>query len=336
MGYEKPSEKLTFYKDFFSPQWKFFIHTILQCLSAKTTSWNEFSSTTASAIICLANNQKFNFSKYILDNLKKNLEAGVQFYMFPRVGTGFSGVVTPLFDTMMVQAIEEVGDLPTDVQDTPIPDAPSSSQPQRKHKPRRKEKKENEVSPIELPTEEHVPTPSSDPLPSGEDSMPLKKLMVLCTNLSHKVLDLENKVIEMKSSHKAKITELESRVEKLEEENRSLAKELKSFNSKVESLAFKEIVMDQEKSSKQERKIADIDADAEVNLENVYNLDLAHEENVLSMQDVTDADGKKVAEEMVEVITTAKIIIDEVSPAGGELNAANEEPVSAALINITT
>nr|GEX45060.1 retrovirus-related Pol polyprotein from transposon TNT 1-94 [Tanacetum cinerariifolium] len=44
MGYEKPSEKLTFYKAFFSPQWNFFIHTILQCLSVKTTSWNEFSS----------------------------------------------------------------------------------------------------------------------------------------------------------------------------------------------------------------------------------------------------------------------------------------------------
>nr|GEV77438.1 hypothetical protein [Tanacetum cinerariifolium] len=41
MGYEKPSDKLTFYKTFFSPQWKFLIHTILQCLSAKTTSWNE-------------------------------------------------------------------------------------------------------------------------------------------------------------------------------------------------------------------------------------------------------------------------------------------------------
>nr|GEZ24402.1 hypothetical protein [Tanacetum cinerariifolium] len=84
MGFEKPSEKLTFYKAFFSPQWKFFIHTILQCISAKTTSWNEFSSTMASAIICLANNQKFNFLKHILDNLKKNLEAGVPFYMFPR------------------------------------------------------------------------------------------------------------------------------------------------------------------------------------------------------------------------------------------------------------
>nr|GEU98474.1 putative ribonuclease H-like domain-containing protein [Tanacetum cinerariifolium] len=42
------------------------------------------SSTMASAIICLANNKKFNFSKYILDNMVKNLEAGVKFYMFLR------------------------------------------------------------------------------------------------------------------------------------------------------------------------------------------------------------------------------------------------------------
>ncbi|GJT95290.1 hypothetical protein Tco_1090808 [Tanacetum coccineum] len=56
MGYEKISKKLTFYKAFFSPQWKFLIHTILQCLSPKTTAWNEFSSTMASAIICLATN----------------------------------------------------------------------------------------------------------------------------------------------------------------------------------------------------------------------------------------------------------------------------------------
>nr|GEW90014.1 hypothetical protein [Tanacetum cinerariifolium] len=38
----------------------------------------------ACAIIFLANNQKFNFSKYILDNMVKNLEARVKFYMFPR------------------------------------------------------------------------------------------------------------------------------------------------------------------------------------------------------------------------------------------------------------
>nr|GEV47868.1 hypothetical protein [Tanacetum cinerariifolium] len=344
----------------------------LAIIGAKTTSWNEFNSTMASAIICLANNQKFIFSKYILDNLKKNLEAGVPFYLFSRfiqifmnhqignmshhkciyvnpsltkkvfanmkrVGTGFSRVVTPLFDTMMVQVVKEVGDLPTAVQDTPIPDAPSSSQCQRKHKPgrkERKERKESEVSLIELPTEDHVPTTSSDPLPSGEDSTQLKELMVLCTNLLNKFLDLENKVIKMKSSYKEKIAELESRVEKLEEENMSLTKELKSFHTKIESPAFKETVVDKEKSSKHGKKITNINVDAEVNLENVYNLDMAHEEIVLSMQDVTDANGKEVNEEMVEVITTTKIIVDEVSTVGGKLNAANKEPVSASLTNI--
>nr|GFD17501.1 hypothetical protein [Tanacetum cinerariifolium] len=54
MGYEKPSTKLTFYKAFFSSQWKFLIQTILQSLSAKHTSWNEFSSAMASVVICLS------------------------------------------------------------------------------------------------------------------------------------------------------------------------------------------------------------------------------------------------------------------------------------------
>ncbi|GJT98403.1 hypothetical protein Tco_1093921 [Tanacetum coccineum] len=36
-------------------------------IGAKTTAWNKFSSTVASAIICLATNQQFNFSKYILE-----------------------------------------------------------------------------------------------------------------------------------------------------------------------------------------------------------------------------------------------------------------------------
>nr|GFB32118.1 hypothetical protein [Tanacetum cinerariifolium] len=39
----------------------------------------------ASAIICLATNQKFNFSKYIFDNMLKNLEGGVKFLMFLRL-----------------------------------------------------------------------------------------------------------------------------------------------------------------------------------------------------------------------------------------------------------
>nr|GEW37430.1 hypothetical protein [Tanacetum cinerariifolium] len=164
---------------------RFMIYTILQCLSAKTTSWNEFSSTMASAIICLATNQKINFSRYILLSLVKNIKAGVPFFMFPRFvqlvinhqlgdmthqkeifdtplltkkdfanmkrvgGTGFSGEVTPLFSNMLVQGPKEVGILQADTQSIPIPTEPSSSKPQKKHKPKRKHTKEPEKAQAE-------------------------------------------------------------------------------------------------------------------------------------------------------------------------------------------
>nr|GEW54900.1 hypothetical protein [Tanacetum cinerariifolium] len=125
------------------------------------------SSTMASAIICLANNQKFNFSKYIFDHMVKHLEGGVKFLMFLRFlqvfldkkvkgmakhkeiyvisshtkkifanirrqGQGFSGNVTSLFETMIVNAQEEVGEgsgLHTDSHLTPTDTQPSSSKP---------------------------------------------------------------------------------------------------------------------------------------------------------------------------------------------------------------
>ncbi|GJQ99123.1 putative ribonuclease H-like domain-containing protein, partial [Tanacetum coccineum] len=40
-------------------------------ISSKSTDWNEFSTNIASAVICLANNQKFNFSKLIFDEKAK-------------------------------------------------------------------------------------------------------------------------------------------------------------------------------------------------------------------------------------------------------------------------
>ncbi|GJR32391.1 retrovirus-related pol polyprotein from transposon TNT 1-94 [Tanacetum coccineum] len=145
MGYEQVSQKLSFFKAFFSPQWKFLIHTVLQCLSLKTTTWNEFSSNTASAIICLATSQKFNFSKLIFKCMVKNLDNVGKFLMYPRfiqvfldkqlegmsnhkriyiasshtkkifrnmrrVVKGFSGMETPLFPTMVVHNQEEMGE----------------------------------------------------------------------------------------------------------------------------------------------------------------------------------------------------------------------------------
>ncbi|GJR04041.1 hypothetical protein Tco_0527025 [Tanacetum coccineum] len=147
------------------------IFTELERIGAKTTSWNEFSSTMAYAIICLATNQKFNLSKYIFDNMVKKLDGGVKFLMYPRFVqvfldkqvegmskqkavyvtpshtkkvfanmkrpcNGFSGRVTPLFSTMMVQATEDIGEdsvAPFDSHSTPIISQPSSSKPQKKN-----------------------------------------------------------------------------------------------------------------------------------------------------------------------------------------------------------
>nr|GEY66493.1 hypothetical protein [Tanacetum cinerariifolium] len=103
---------------------------------AKRTSWNEFSTPMASAVICLSKGQKFNFSKYIFDSLVRNVDSSFKFYMYPRliqliiqiqvgdlstyttrfifpaltqkvfanmrrVGKGFLGVETPLFEGML-------------------------------------------------------------------------------------------------------------------------------------------------------------------------------------------------------------------------------------------
>nr|GEX43037.1 hypothetical protein [Tanacetum cinerariifolium] len=60
----------------------------------------------------------------------------------------------------------------------------------------RKHTQESEVPPIESPAEHNVPlpSPSFDLLPGGEDSLKLKELIDLYTNLSNKVLDLESEV----------------------------------------------------------------------------------------------------------------------------------------------
>nr|GEU38469.1 putative ribonuclease H-like domain-containing protein [Tanacetum cinerariifolium] len=165
IGYEKPSNKLTFYKVFFYAQWKFLIHTVVQCMSAKRTAWNEFSSSIASAIICLATGRKFKFSKYIIDNMVRNVDSPSKFIMYPRflqvminaqinylsshntkypspalthkvfanmrrIGKGFSGVETPLFDTMLVQPqVQDVAEVEEDKDANEEPAAHTSSSP---------------------------------------------------------------------------------------------------------------------------------------------------------------------------------------------------------------
>ncbi|GJY93582.1 hypothetical protein Tco_0509364 [Tanacetum coccineum] len=262
MGYEKPSQKLTFYKAFFSPQWKFLINTILQCLSAKYTAWNEFSSTMSFVIICLATNQKFNFSKYIFESMVKNVDSSVKFLMYPRFvqvflnqqagdmsndkriyvtpshtnkvfrnmkreGKGCSGRITPLFPTMMVQAQEEMGEGENKEKTLRFLNGP--------------------IEPIadEAANEENVPTQSNDPSLSRV-STPGKFL---------------------KTAQAKEIASLKKRVKKLERKRKSKTpgmKRLSKLGRSAQVVSFEdEGLGDQEDASKQGRKIDDIDQDAE-------------------------------------------------------------------------
>nr|GEV03274.1 putative ribonuclease H-like domain-containing protein [Tanacetum cinerariifolium] len=83
-----------------------------------------------------------------------------------RIGGGFSRVITPLFDSMMVQATTDMGDTQVETQQASIVDQPSTSKPQKKKQPMRKQRKEAEVSHDESEYEDHVPKSSSNPLPS--------------------------------------------------------------------------------------------------------------------------------------------------------------------------
>nr|GEV63783.1 ribonuclease H-like domain, reverse transcriptase, RNA-dependent DNA polymerase [Tanacetum cinerariifolium] len=68
MGYNiLQNQRFTFQKGQFSHHWKFLIHTIMQCLSPKSTGFNKFSSNIATAVVCLATNRVYNFSKMIFD-----------------------------------------------------------------------------------------------------------------------------------------------------------------------------------------------------------------------------------------------------------------------------
>nr|GEV51813.1 hypothetical protein [Tanacetum cinerariifolium] len=126
------------------------------------TSWNEFSKNIALAVIYLATNQKFNFSKLIFDGMLRNLDnPKMKFLMYPRflmvflnnqikLGKPFNdaytapaynlkvflnmsrkrlkflGKITPLFPNMLIQAECEGSGVPTKPQPTPFPTLPST------------------------------------------------------------------------------------------------------------------------------------------------------------------------------------------------------------------
>ncbi|GJU85359.1 putative ribonuclease H-like domain-containing protein [Tanacetum coccineum] len=182
MGYQPDSDKLTFQKGVFSPQWRFLIHTLLHCLSPKKTAWEQFSSNIATALICLVTNRKYNFSRLIFEHMVTNIESPHKFLMYPRRLTkGYTGVEIGLFLTMLTSPMPESSPTPSS-SPSRITSSPSLlSEPSTKPT----------FEPQPLPNAEyHVPSPNESPLHvvhsyrSDEGSLKLNELTNLVIKLS--------------------------------------------------------------------------------------------------------------------------------------------------------
>ncbi|GJV13362.1 hypothetical protein Tco_1354903 [Tanacetum coccineum] len=172
-------------KGHFSSQWKFLIHTTLHCLSSKKTAWEQFSSNIATAIICLATNRTFNFSKLIFDAMVKNLDS-------------------------------EGSTIPVESHHTPI-NAPSTSQPPTSPPFMRTTHVAEEAA--TMPHDSPLLRVHS--LGSDKGSMTLNELTILYTILSKKVETLESDLKQTKLTYGAIYTKLIMKVRKLEHKVKS-------------------------------------------------------------------------------------------------------------------
>ncbi|GJU14283.1 hypothetical protein Tco_1142249 [Tanacetum coccineum] len=336
MRYEGDLTTFTFQKALFSAQWKYLIHTIIHCLSSKSTSWDQFPTNVESTVICLATDRTFNFSKMIFNCMNRNLEAKKKFLMYPRFvqvflnnqlqnipapldnlpipvlskkvftnmtrrGLYFSGHVTPLFPTRLVPAAVEEGKglgTHTEPQPTPYPTQPSVGDQ------------------IQVTKSSYRPANtqnSRNTLEGTSGSEGDQELFVLCTNLSNRVLALETS----KDAQAAENLKLKTRIKKLEKKCKPNISHYKAWLRSVSILSMKKKLGKKEFVSKQGRKnakpVPTLDDSAFDNLD----ADLAHG------MDIKEAvnEGRQIKEtKELNVTHNTKVL---------EKRGSNEEPVNA-------
>ncbi|GKB03756.1 hypothetical protein Tco_0831899 [Tanacetum coccineum] len=149
-------------------------------------------------------------------------------------------------------------------------------------------------------------TSGGNTLQRGKDSLKLKELMEICTNIQTRVLDLEK----TKTTQAEEIVSLKRRVKKLKHKKRSRTHGLKrlykvGLTARVESFRDKEDLG--KDAFKQGRRIHDIDADEYITLVNndneIFDVDALAVEEVF----VVEQSGN-VVEEVVAVIDNASTI----------------------------
>nr|GEU92201.1 putative ribonuclease H-like domain-containing protein [Tanacetum cinerariifolium] len=311
MGYEKLSTNLTFYKAFFSSQRKFLIYTILQSMSAKRTSWNEFNSVMASAVICLSTGDlSTHTTKYISPALTQKV-----FLNMRRVGKGCLGVETPLFEGMLVAGdLEEQGDEEVQGNDN------NAAQ---------------EADTAVLGDDQSIPSPTpSTPPPQQPQDIPstyqvAQDLEIIKLKTKVKKPERVNKVKALKLRRLKKVgtsQRVDTSDDTIIEDESNQGRMIDELDRDEGAALISE--KEEEKKAKEVTDIKDITGDAQVEgrQAKIYQIDIDHATKVLSMQE----DEPEVHEE-VEVVTTAKLITEVVVAVSEAVSVASANIVAAAV-----
>ncbi|GKC44194.1 hypothetical protein Tco_1061916 [Tanacetum coccineum] len=240
-----------------------------------------------------------------------------------RVGKGFSGAVTPLFPTMMVQAQEGMGEglaMTTDPHHTPIIQ-PLTSHPQKKQS-RKKQRKGTEIPRSSVSTK-----PRADEAIHKEKGDNVERAATTTSSLE---TDLKKRVKKLERKRKSKTLGMKRLFK--------IGRSARVISSNEDSLG------DQEDASKQGRKITDIDQDADVTLvdetQERYDDAQIFDTYVFNGEEVFVVDqSEKVVKEVVstaEVSAATTITTEEITLAQAlaELRSAKpkvvvEEPVQS-------
>nr|GEU56968.1 hypothetical protein [Tanacetum cinerariifolium] len=225
---------------------------------------------------------------------------------------------------------------------------PSTYKPQKKKKPkkpRRQDTQETQPSgPIdEALNEENVPIQYNDPpflrvntLRSGVDSLKLKELMEICTNLQQRVIDLEN----TKTVQAQEISNLKKRVKRLEKKRRSRTHGLKrsykiGLSARVKSSPDEQILGEKD-ASKQGKYIADIDADADITLVDETAEDQGRYDDQEMFNTNTTTAGIEETLSIVALITTVDVTPDELTMAQALMEIKKSKPKGATTTTTVT
>ncbi|GJX51060.1 hypothetical protein Tco_0277905 [Tanacetum coccineum] len=239
MGYPTDGS-FTFWKSFFTPQWRFLVHHILHCMSSKSGGWDQFGSNIATALICLSTGRVYNFSKLIFDGMVANLKSKTKFLMYPRQEA--PSVTQPQPSSTMIQ--------PTPLTTQPIPSEAITILPLSQPAPPTPIAETTTASLSPSPSPAHEPMEKTFEQPSTDQQPPKHRQEATTSQLMTRIGDLEKQLKETKQTFGKAILTLVDREEETEAQGRkprdldplvSLVQELVTPSKTVNALGEEQV-----------------------------------------------------------------------------------------------